>query len=100
MRLLILTFSILLLSSCWMTHEEGISKTKECDALWRYSNMDRFGNISCGALKPDKVQTCIASYIDAIDEKYNNPDTVSDLREDDYSTVVKACNETFWTPKQ
>lgn len=43
----------------------------------------------------ENVKMCINKYIDAIDEKYNNPDTVSNLAEDDYSKVVKTCNETF-----
>lgn len=29
------------------------------------------------------------------DEKYNNPDTVSHLYEDEYSNVVKTCQDTF-----
>ena len=39
---------------------------------------------------------CIREYTDWLDEKYNNPDNVSNLKEDDYSQVVKTCNEIFW----
>ncbi len=46
--------------------------------------------------KEDKVRNCIQQYIDSIDEKYNNPDTVSSLQEDNFSNVVKTCNEVFW----
>lgn len=37
---------------------------------------------------PVEVHTCTSLYYD---EKYNNPDTVSNLTED-----VKTCNEIFW----
>ena len=43
----------------------------------------------------DKVMDCIREYTNSIDEKYNNPDTVSNLTEDNYSQVVKTCNEIF-----
>lgn len=39
---------------------------------------------------------CIREYTEWLDEKYNNPDNVSNLREDDYSQVVRTCNEIFW----
>lgn len=38
---------------------------------------------------------CIRGYTTWIDEKYNNPDTVSNLSEDNYSQVVKTCKEVF-----
>lgn len=100
MKLLILTFSILLLSSCTITTQEVEEQKKICELTWQELRLNNLWYSGWCANKTDKVQDCIDSYIDAIDEKYNNPDTVSDLREDDYSTVVKTCNETFWTPKQ
>lgn len=45
--------------------------------------------------RTDPVFECIQRYNDGIDEKYNNPDTVSNLSEEDYSQVVKTCNEVF-----
>lgn len=96
--LLILTSSILLLSSCTRLNPDEIEEWKKlCELAWKDFYLYPNGtNYSCEQ-KEDKVKKCINSYIDTIDEKYNNPDTVSDLREDDYSTVVKTCNETFWT---
>ena len=38
---------------------------------------------------------CIREYTNGLDEKYNNPDNVSNLREDDYTRVVRTCNEVF-----
>lgn len=43
----------------------------------------------------DPVMVCIREYTTWIDEKYNNPDTVSNLSEDNYSQVVKTCKEVF-----
>lgn len=45
--------------------------------------------------KKDPVENCIKMWVDSVDEKYNNPDTVSDLRESEYQDVVKQCEETF-----
>jgi hypothetical protein len=45
--------------------------------------------------KDNPVMDCIKEYTNWLDEKYNNPDTVTDLREDNYSQVVKSCNEVF-----
>ena len=45
--------------------------------------------------KRDKVNDCIREYTRWIYLKYNNPDTVSNLREDNYSQVVRTCNEIF-----
>lgn len=41
------------------------------------------------------VADCVKEYTNWLDEKYNNPDTVTNLREDEYSKVVKTCNEVF-----
>lgn len=43
----------------------------------------------------DPVMVCIREYTLWIDEKYNNPDAVSNLSEDNYSQVVKTCKEVF-----
>ena len=102
MKLLLIISSLFLLASCniQQTQQEKLNKMQECDQLWRGISVKAFDNVSCGYTKEDKVQTCIDKYIDAIDEKYNNPDTVSDLREDDYSNVVRTCNEVFGTREE
>jgi hypothetical protein len=100
MKYLLLTLSILLLSSCWKLTPQEISEyTKYCESVWqefRLIQMPFSDTYNCDDIyHPDKVQNCIADYIKTIDEKYNNPDIVSDLREDDYSKVVRTCQEVF-----
>lgn len=87
----------LLLTSCWMTQEEKLTKIKECEELgWQVYIWSSFWtHIDCNE-KEDKVLKCIKEYTNWLNEKYNNPDTVSNLREDNYSQVVKICNEIFW----
>lgn len=43
----------------------------------------------------DPVQYCIDKYVNSIDEKYNNPDTVSGLQDSNFSEAVRTCNEVF-----
>jgi hypothetical protein len=38
---------------------------------------------------------CIKEYTKGLNEKYNNPDIVTNLREDNYSQVVETCNNIF-----
>ena len=45
--------------------------------------------------KPNPVLDCIREYTEWIEKKYNNPDTVSSLNEDDYSRVVETCKNNF-----
>lgn len=97
MKYLLLTFSILFLSSCIRLTDSEIEEWKKfCELAGKDFYLFSEGHRYTCEQKEDKVQKCIDGYIDAIDEKYNNPDTVSDLREDDYSKVVKTCKETFW----
>lgn len=99
-KLTILIWLLVLLTSCWMTQEEILKEYKKCEAVWqqwRYED-DFWWTVWCDYKKTneDKIMSCIREYTDWIDEKYNNPDTVSNLREDNYSQVVKTCNEIFW----
>lgn len=43
---------------------------------------------------------CVREYTNGLDEKYNNPDTVSNMQDEDYSSVVKTCNEIFGSATQ
>lgn len=79
-----------------MAQEEKLNKIQECQELWFWYRQNARWNIICNSYKEDKVMNCIKEYTRWLDEKYNNPDTVTDLREDDYSNVVKTCNEIFW----
>ena len=97
MKKIIPLLLLVLLTSCWMTQQEKLQKIKDCKELWLGNRYDGFyDEIQCsGYPDEDKVITCIQEYTNGIDEKYNNPDTVSNLREDNYSQVVKTCNEIF-----
>lgn len=110
--LLILLLAILLVS-CWTNEDDkGMFSS--------YTPQQRLDNLN--AMKPvcdaqDKqtlinegtweaycsynnlVQDCIDKYIDSIDEKYNNPDTVSQLQDSNFSEAVKTCNEVFGKTK-
>ena len=101
--LFIIPMIILTLSSC-ISDEEAIQEStnkqllqiKQCDSLWlkHRPSIAYYNEIDC--VDNNKlINECIDKYIDWIDEKYNNPDTVSNLREDNYSQVVKTCNEIF-----
>ena len=46
--------------------------------------------------KPDKSCTCSRLNCKNLN---NKPDTVTNLREDEYSNVVKTCNDIFWITK-
>ena len=95
-KLLILPL-LLLITSCSsieMTQEQKLNKIKECKELWvnYYVYEDK---VQCWTYIENKVMDCIKEYTNSLDEKYNNPDTVSNLTEDNYSQVVKTCNEIF-----
>ncbi len=99
MKKIILTLTLLFLVSCWMTDQEQIDKIKFCNDAWFGIYKELFWGVSCTTwkLKQDtNVMDCIKEYTNWLDEKYNNPDTVTNLREDNYSNVVKTCNEIFW----
>lgn len=87
----------MLFSSCWNPTQQEIEDTKKiCDINGERVYINDFGSPICISKQSEFwVEDCIRKYVDSIDEKYNNPDTVSNLREDNYSQVVKTCNETF-----
>lgn len=102
-KILIMIILLLSLTSCEeyvpITQEEKLNKIKECNDLWFWYYQDGYGDINCNSYIEDKVFDCIKEYTKWIDKKYNNPDNISDLREENYSEVVKTCNEIFWDKK-
>ena len=98
-KIIILIASIFLLASCGMTQEEKLNKIEECKAIWYWYYLNGFDEINCSSSITTRspVMDCIKEYTNWLDEKYNNPDHVTNLREDNYSNVVKTCNEIFWT---
>lgn len=104
MKTFLIFSALFLLSSCWELSTQEVEEAKQyCKSVWQDFRLVQtpFGDTyDCGtAWEIDKVQRCIENYVDAIDEKYNNPDTVSNLREANYNEVVKTCQETFWSTK-
>ena len=98
MKKLLIIIPLLLLASCSMTQEEKLNKIEECKELWYWYYLNGFENINCGYRLSEisPIMNCIREYTNWLNEKYNNPDTVTNLREDNYSNVVKTCNEIFW----
>ena len=98
MKKTILILTMILLTSCSMpTQVEIDAMDKICAVNWQsvHINTRRFNELYC-RYDSNKVMDCIQEYTRWIDEKYNNPDTVSNLREDNFSNVVKTCNDIFW----
>ena len=97
MRKTIIIITLLLLTSCWLPTDEEIAEYKRvCEMWWeklKYS-LNGYWEILTRCYNP--VEDCIKEYTEGIDQKYNNPDTVTNLREDNYSEVVKTCNDIFW----
>lgn len=87
---------IIYIASCWMTQQEKVQAKKNCEELGLWYGINWYWEIVCSYYKEEPVMKCIKEYTNWIDEKYNNPDTVSNLREDDYSKVVETCNNIFW----
>lgn len=102
-KLLIMFWLLLLLTSCWIipTQEEIDTIKKRCEINWQDFRLNKNNIPYCAYTKTgeEKVMVCIKEYTNWLDEKYNNPDTVSNLREDNYSNVVRTCNEIFWDKK-
>ena len=97
MKKILLILPLLLLVSCGMTQEEKLHKIEECNEIGLWYFLNWFDSIDCrSSLQPNPIMKCIREYTNWIDEKYNNPDTVTNLREDNYSNVVRTCNEIFW----
>lgn len=99
MRKIILIVAILFLASCWMTNQEKIDAMDLCKDSWYSHYRTLFTNeVECSRWEieeDDRVMKCIREYTEGIDQKYNNPDHVQNLREDQYSNVVKTCNDIF-----
>ena len=95
-KTIILIATVFLLASCGMTQKEKLNKIEECKELWYGYYLSKVDDIRCGKYRRDPVMDCIKEYTNWIDEKYNNPDHVNNLREDKYSNVVKTCNDIFW----
>jgi len=96
MKKILILIPLLLLVSCGMTQEEKLDAVNNCKELWLDYHLTDMNNISCMRYWQNKTMECIREYTNWLDEKYNNPDHVTNLREDDYSEVVKTCNEIFW----
>lgn len=98
MKKLILIPLLLLLVSCGVkqTQEQKLQMQKDCADLWRTTSMSITGEVECSYRFENPVMKCIREYTNWLDEKYNNPDTVTNLREDNYSSVVETCNKIFW----
>jgi hypothetical protein len=98
-KILIMTILLLSLTSCWMTYEEKKQKIKECEEFWYWYWLNWIDEIVCNTIPENKVFDCIEEYTRWIQKKYNNPDTVNNLREESYAEVVKTCNDIFWDKK-
>ncbi len=103
-KLITIILTILVLTSCGMTQQEQLQVEKDnniikeyCKSIWYDWWQNWFWDIFCSYHKLENpVMKCIKEYTNWLDEKYNNPDIISNLREDDYSNVVKTCDEIFW----
>ncbi len=100
MKPFIAILAMLMLASCastMPTQAEINEKQKMCDINWEVVNVASNWRLWCN-YKKDPVMDCVREYRNGLDEKYNNPDTVSNMQDEDYSSVVKACNEIFGKP--
>ena len=94
--ILIILLSVLLASCSPPTDIEIEQHKKLCEISGKQLIIDAGSNYHMWCKEKDNpVMDCIKEYTNWLDEKYNNPDTVTDLREDNYSQVVKSCNEVF-----
>ena len=107
-KVILVLLTIVMLTSCEVTSitkSDVDAKQKLCDINWEIVRYDELfiDSLYCTSktkakIKPkvrDKVMDCIREYTEGIDQKYNNPDHVTNLREDQYSNVVKTCNDIF-----
>lgn len=101
-HLLLIPLLAILLVSCSSTPEERLvnfnAMKPVCDAQNRETAVDSTWAY-CSSYKDNTVSACIDKYIESIDEKYNNPDTVSQLQDSNFSEAVKTCNEVFGKTK-
>ncbi len=102
MKYILLLLTLLLLVSCWAypTQSEIQLNTKMCNTQNKdsaiYRSILHWYRLICAYRPESPVIRCIREYTDWLHEKYNNPDHVTNLREDEYSNVVKTCKEVFW----
>jgi len=97
-KLLIFIPLVFLLISCSPPTQQEIDEQKKiCDINWEelYINLATNEPTCLSKMYTTSVMECVKEYTNWLDEKYNNPDTVTNLKEDDYSKVVKTCNEVF-----
>ena len=99
-KIIMILILVIWLTSCGMTQEEILKEYKKCEAIWQQWRYEEWfwWSVWCDnkETNEDKIMRCVREYTNWLDEKYNNPDTVTNLREDNYSNVVKTCNEIFW----
>lgn len=98
MKKLILLLPLILVSCAPPTDADIAEQKRICDINWQKVIINLASNEVDCEYKPPKtsVMDCIREYTNGLDKKYNNPDIVSNLKEDDYSKVVRTCNEIFW----
>lgn len=77
------------------TAEKLASMKLNCESNGQMLYVDSRGVQAYCKEKPDEVKECIRLWVESVDEKYNNPDTVSNLHDTSYADVVKQCEETF-----
>ena len=96
-KLLLLPLALFLLASCEKVTQQEIDTMKNICSQWNKDIYiyDDWSWVSCQISQKTTTMDCIREYTNWLDEKYNNPDTVTNLREDEYSKVVKTCNEVF-----
>lgn len=96
-KLIIFICAMMLLTSCgkeYPTNSEIEAQKKLCKLNGKEIHIRNDYDMGCRS-KPTPVMDCIEEYTNWLDEKYNNPDHITNLREDNYSQVVKTCNEVF-----
>lgn len=101
MKYIITILLATLLVSCGKSPEEitvEFNKWKPiCDMQNKQTLVGELWGAYCGINYGEnyQIEKCIGKYVDSIDEKYNNPDTVSNLKDSSFSDAVKTCNEVF-----
>lgn len=98
MKIIIPILAILLLSSCTYSAEEIAKQEYLCKIQWKQMYVDPM-TLYCDTKQDTELMKCIKEFTNGLYVKYDNPDTVSNLREDEFSNVVKACNEVFGEKK-
>lgn len=96
-KIILLLLCVFLVSCGIPTQEEIDAQKRICEINWEELRINYENRVYCES-KPKKTTTmdCIKEYTNWLDEKYNNPDNVNNLREDEYSKVVETCNKIFW----